>query len=566
MWRFPGVGEVEGQYFFNDNAPLYPGESLFGSANWHKGDGTDWPPYGEIDTVQHWRNGSFPDTLPDARTVGPLDQIAGDSPIDPPERPGIYGLPLLCWSVEMAITLAEVDGIPTYAGVAKLYVNQADGFVLSQPAANQARLDLAEAAIGQRGIVSLGEQYLGTGAKYVTTFGFALSGFIANNVALADQPAFSQAFQIGTPYGGYGLALVNGSWLPGAGSGIGVHTIQPAGTTLQVQSWLTTVGGQALQHTATFGPNGFTAARINSDAYYASGGAQGQTGTYAGLAVTDGLVTGGAFAIVAADVSDFTTAVLAIGDVSYQPLDADLTAIAALATTSYGRGLLTLANQAALQAEAAGGPVDIDDVSSFGGLPTATLADDDEIPFSDTGDSGNNKVSTAADVRRYMVPPGTVMQYAGSSVPSGWLDCDGSAVSRTTYAALFSAIGITWGPGDGSTTFNVPDLRGRAAIGVGTGSGLTNRVLGVNGGSETQALTTAELASHTHTVTDPGHSHLQTGYGSAGAAIVAAGANFAAVPTNTVSNTTGITIGSAGSGNAHNNMQPFANLYHIIKT
>lgn len=84
------------------------------------------------------------------------------------------------------------------------------------------------------------------------------------------------------------------------------------------------------------------------------------------------------------------------------------------------------------------------------------------------------------------IPAGVIFDYAGSSVPTGWLACDGSAVSRTTYAALFSAIGTTWGVGDNSTTFNVPDFRGRTTIGSGTG---------------TVVLTFASRSSDTITVT-----------------------------------------------------------------
>ena len=69
-----------------------------------------------------------------------------------------------------------------------------------------------------------------------------------------------------------------------------------------------------------------------------------------------------------------------------------------------------------------------------------------------------------------ILPTGAVTDYAGSTAPAGWLLCDGSAVSRATYAALFSKISTTFGVGDGSTTFNVPDCRGKAAIGAGTGS------------------------------------------------------------------------------------------------
>jgi microcystin-dependent protein len=68
------------------------------------------------------------------------------------------------------------------------------------------------------------------------------------------------------------------------------------------------------------------------------------------------------------------------------------------------------------------------------------------------------------------LPAGIVMDYAGSSVPTGWLECDGAAVSRATYSALFTAIGTTWGAGDGATTFNLPPSAGRSRIGRGTGT------------------------------------------------------------------------------------------------
>src|SRR3990167_1707849 len=95
-------------------------------------------------------------------------------------------------------------------------------------------------------------------------------------------------------------------------------------------------------------------------------------------------------------------------------------------------------------------------------------------------------------------PIGTVVCYAGAAAPSVWLLCNGDAVSRTTYASLYSAIGTTFGPGNGTTTFNVPDARGRATVGVGTGAGLTARALAATGGAETHALSEAELASHDH--------------------------------------------------------------------
>lgn len=105
-----------------------------------------------------------------------------------------------------------------------------------------------------------------------------------------------------------------------------------------------------------------------------------------------------------------------------------------------------------------------------------------------------------------ILPTGMIVDYAGSAAPSGWLLCDGSAYNRTTYAALFAVIGTTYGAGDGSTTFNVPDFRGRVAVGAGTGSGLTARTRGQSFGSETA---TAELISHQHTI-DHDHGYAAT--------------------------------------------------------
>lgn len=75
------------------------------------------------------------------------------------------------------------------------------------------------------------------------------------------------------------------------------------------------------------------------------------------------------------------------------------------------------------------------------------------------------------NIRHGNLPAGIgPIPYSGSSIPTGWLECDGSAVSRSTYSALFTAIGTTWGSGDGSTTFNLPDFRNRSPIGAGTGA------------------------------------------------------------------------------------------------
>ncbi len=87
-----------------------------------------------------------------------------------------------------------------------------------------------------------------------------------------------------------------------------------------------------------------------------------------------------------------------------------------------------------------------------------------------------------------LLAPGIVLPFAGSVEPTGWLLCFGQAVSRTTYAALFNAIGTTYGAGDGSTTFNVPDLRGRVPAGKDNMGGTAgNRLNATMNGTTTNA-------------------------------------------------------------------------------
>lgn len=95
------------------------------------------------------------------------------------------------------------------------------------------------------------------------------------------------------------------------------------------------------------------------------------------------------------------------------------------------------------------------------------------------------------------LPEGSMVDFAGTTAPSGWLMCDGAAVSRTVYASLFSSLGVAYGSGDGSTTFNLPDYRGRFARymdNMGTLAGAAGRDTGrVRGSSQTDAT-----QDHTH--------------------------------------------------------------------
>lgn len=189
------------------------------------------------------------------------------------------------------------------------------------------------------------------------------------------------------------------------------------------------------------------------------------------------------------------------------------------------------------------------------------------------------------------VPVGSVQMFAGTTVPSNWLLCDGSDISRTTYANLFSIIGTTYGAGDGATTFTLPDFQGRSPLGAGSGTGLTTRNEGDVGGAETHTLTEAELASHSHAgsavsgSTDMAgdHSHETggtNGQGPAGGLVAMRGntSDDGTTPNNnggpdqfTAFNGShshtfsgSVTIGTSGSDQPHNNMHPFLGINFII--
>jgi microcystin-dependent protein len=224
-----------------------------------------------------------------------------------------------------------------------------------------------------------------------------------------------------------------------------------------------------------------------------------------------------------------------------------------------------------------------------------------------------DKIATA--LQQALCPTGSILPYAGSTSPSGWLVCDGSQVSRTEYPALFALVGTTYGSGNGSTTFNVPNLIGRVPVGRDAGQTEFD-VLGETGGAKTVTLTAAQsgLRDHGHSATttvvttvtindggahshgyDNTHDHLvdstqtastshtHTGtqtnaagisggtqvdidtQNTAGSTISSAGTH---AHTNTATSTasTGIVAsGSANASEAHTNLQPYLVLNYIIK-
>jgi len=151
-------------------------------------------------------------------------------------------------------------------------------------------------------------------------------------------------------------------------------------------------------------------------------------------------------------------------------------------------------------------------------------------------------------------PPGTILAFAGVGAPAGYLLCDGTAVSRSTYAALYAAIGTTWGVGDGATTVNTPDLRGRSPLGAGSGPGLSARAVADTGGTETHQLVTAELPSHTHGPGVPGSVYVLAG--GVGVPVAALGA---------VVTTSAVVTGATGADTAHPNVHPFRGVLFAIK-
>lgn len=103
-------------------------------------------------------------------------------------------------------------------------------------------------------------------------------------------------------------------------------------------------------------------------------------------------------------------------------------------------------------------------------------------------------------------PVGMVAVYGGAGgIPEGWAECDGAAISRVVFARLFLIIGTTWGIGDGTTTFNLPDFRDRFLIGASF-----TKPTGTTGGANSITLSTAQLPAHKHSITDPGHLHTVT--------------------------------------------------------
>jgi microcystin-dependent protein len=200
---------------------------------------------------------------------------------------------------------------------------------------------------------------------------------------------------------------------------------------------------------------------------------------------------------------------------------------------------------------AVGGTLAVTGATTFTGIPSGPTA---------TAGTNTTQLATTAFVTQNAVLTGALLMWPTASAPSGYLNCDGTAVSRTTYAALYVVVGTTFGVGDGSTTFNLPNYTNRMPYGT---------TIGATGGSAD-----AVVVSHTHTasVTDPGHVHamgqIYTNTGCGSSPTVSNAACGAAPSYNSNSATTGISVANSTTGvsGTNANLPPYLGINFIIKT
>ena len=184
------------------------------------------------------------------------------------------------------------------------------------------------------------------------------------------------------------------------------------------------------------------------------------------------------------------------------------------------------------------------------------------------------------------IPTATIVPWSSSSVPSGFLECDGAAVSRSTYSALFAIVGTTYGAGDGASTFNLPDLQDNVAMGksgtkalastggantVASGGSVSTNISGTVGGSTANAtLSTGQLASHSHSVptvspTNPGSNITSPSTGNPSSRSTT-NTGSGTGHSHNMSATFSGTASSTFSGTATSVVQPYLTIIYIIKT
>lgn len=171
--------------------------------------------------------------------------------------------------------------------------------------------------------------------------------------------------------------------------------------------------------------------------------------------------------------------------------------------------------------------------------------------FIDYGEERIEIISSGGSITGDTLPIGSITAYGKETAPANWLICDGSAVSRTSYADLFAVIGTKYGEGDGSTTFNLPNLKGRVPVGLDGGDTDFN-VIGKIGGEKTHILTADEMPKHSHRGTFLKDTNITTAYN----------VGYRVSPS---SETPTDFNDSRGNNQPHNNLQPYEVSNFIIK-
>lgn len=319
----------------------------------------------------------------------------------------------------------------------------------------------------------------------------------------------------------------------------------------------------------------------------------------AALSTTDGNFIVGNGSTWVAESGSTARASLGLGSIATQASSSvtitggSITGITDLAVADGGTGASTAADaRTNLSAAKSGANSDITSLAGLttalsvaqGGTGTTTSTGTGSVvlsasptltgtPVAPTASQGTNntQIATTAFVLANGAPSGGLMMWPTSSAPSGWLLCNGQNVSRSTYSALFAVVGTTFGSGDGSTTFTLPDYRNRMPIGAGT----------TYSANSTGGSADAIVVSHTHTasVTDPGHNHLNnstynavlrysSGSGSEAGTDTTAGQPDLRTYSTVIDATTGISVSNSttGSSGTNANLPPYLGIYFIIKT
>jgi len=190
------------------------------------------------------------------------------------------------------------------------------------------------------------------------------------------------------------------------------------------------------------------------------------------------------------------------------------------------------------------------------------------LPSSNSFIQSDNAGNLSFVSTSFVLPAGVMMMYGGTSIPTGWLLCDGSVVSQSTYAALYAAVGTAFNTGgEGAGNFRLPNMQRRTAVGAGgVGTAVLGSSVGNSGGAESVTLAISEMPAHDHggaTGSTAVPCLSTTTGGTVGTNVLLQNVGSA----NTIPNSAHThTISSQGGGNAHNNIQPSLVVNYIIKT